>query len=179
MILRYFFPNQELSFADLDRLTHHRPGSWTFEAQLLPALMDRKLKAELHATTPYAQLTPELAEKRYGKAAAQKLDFQALSWAKNFLKPGIFFQHAMEWRDLLKKFREGWATFFCVNEDVLVKQNLKVFIGHGLILTGLSNSQARVHDPARADNMLYPLPQLEAAFISPGADRACLLVKRQ
>ncbi len=178
MILGYFFPQEKFSPADLDRPTHHRPGSWTFEAQLLAPLADHHLKVELHATTPYDKLTPELAAKRYGQAVAQKLDFQALAWAKSYLQPGVFFQHPIEWKELLKRFRQGWVTFLCVNEDVLVKQNLGVFLGHGLVLTGLSKAQARVHDPARADNMLYPLPQLEAAFTSPGTDRACLFIKR-
>jgi hypothetical protein len=178
MILGYFFPQEKFTPADLDRLTHHRPGYWTFEAQLLAPLLDRKLKVELHASTPYGKLTPDLAAKRYGPAAAGKLDFQALAWARSFLKPGVFFEQELEWKTVAEKFRQGWVTFICVNEDVLVKQNLGVFLGHGLILTGLSNSQARVHDPARADNMTYPQKQLAAAFRSPGTDRACLFVKR-
>jgi len=178
MILKYFFPQEKFTPADLDRMTHHRPGYWTFEAQFLAPLLERKLQVELHAATPYDQLTPALAAKRYGKAAAGKLDFQALAWAKSYLSPDTFFPRALAWKELLERFRSGWVTFFCVNEDVLVKQNLGVFLGHGLVLTGLAQNQARVHDPARADNMLYPLAQLEAAFLSPGTDRACLFVKR-
>jgi len=178
MVLKHFFPKEEFPRAELNRLTHHRPGYWTMEAQLLPPLLERKLQVELHASTPYSELTPELAEKRYGKLGAQKLDFQALAWSRQFLKPGLFFQHEIEWKELVEKFRQGWATIFCVNEDVLVKQNLGRFIGHGLVLTGASDSQARVHDPARTAQMLYPLDHLAAAFTSSGTDRAGLLVKR-
>jgi len=178
MVLRYFFPGEKTAFRELDRLTHHRPGSWTFEAQLLPALLDRGLRVELHATTPYAELTPGLAEKRYGKEAAARLDFRALAWAREFLQPGVFFQHGLEWKDAAENFRAGGTIFFCVNEDVLVGQNLGKFIGHGLVLTGLSTDQARVHDPARYENMPYPQTRLAAAFTSPGTDRACILIRR-
>jgi len=178
MVLKHFFPKEEFPLAELNRLTHHRPGYWTLEAQLLPPLLERKLKVELHASTPYSELTPELAAKRYGPAGAKKLDFQALAWSRPFLKPGLFFQHEIKWKELVAKFQQGWATIFCVNEDVLVKQNLGRFIGHGLVLTGVSSSQARVHDPARSAGMLYPLDRLAAAFASPGTDHAGLFIKK-
>lgn len=178
MILKFFFPQEDFPAPRLNSLTRHRPGYWTLEAQLVPALLERQLQVELHASTPYAELTPELAARRYGPVGAGKIDFQALAWAREVLTPGVFFPHEMEWNELASRFRQGWAVMFCVNEEVLMRQNRGRFLGHGLVLTGVSETHARVHDPARQENMLYPQRLLAAAFGSPGTDHAVLLVKR-
>ncbi len=177
MILRHFFPEQEYDWYKLDFITRHKPRYWTFEAQLLPALIERGLDVKLFATTPYQELNREIALKRYGVRGSQMIDFKALEWAVPKLNDKSFEKTKLSFDKVEAYFRQGFVVMLCIDQSQLWAGNK--FSGHGVILTGLSQREATIHDPARGPGMKVERKRLVRAWNAKGTDNAVILVRKK
>lgn len=179
MMLRKHFPSEQLTLRQMDRLTGRKPNHWTFEAQLVPPLLERGLEVRLFATTEYDKISPDYVEKKYGRHVAPLIDYGSVRRAAGHLKPEIFSQTALEWKEVERYFREGWLTMLCVDENALKTGKAGLFSGHAVMLVGISGDRAFIHDPRRGPELEVARENLITAWQTKGTDQAALFVRQR
>jgi len=177
MILGYFEPQEHFPIADVKEMTFHRDGCWTFEAQLVPILLQKGYNVTLHSDTPYRELAEGKGAERYGKGAKDKINREALKWALGYLdKKG--------WKRKRPSFNEA-ISWFCSGSALMVSASRSVLRGgpelpycrYNIIITGVPEGQVRYHDPVAGPHRRAPMEHIKKAFEAPGADRAFLIVR--
>jgi hypothetical protein len=177
MILKNFFPEENYILRDMDKLTGRKPSHWTFEAQLVPPLLDKGLDVRLFATTDYEKINEEYVSRRYGQHVVSLIDYGAVRRAAARLTPAVHSRRRLEWKDVEELFRNGWLTMLCVDENALWTGEAGRFSGHALMLVGISGHTVYIHDPRKGPNLSLPKKNLVKAWQVEGTDTAVLFVK--
>lgn len=179
MALGYFEPEEHSPCTDVAEMVCHREGFWTFEAQLIPILLQKGCRAVLQAQTPYAELAAGKAQERYGAEAGKRIDREALQWALPYLKEENFqerpavFDEALEWFDV------GDLVVLAVSRQVLRHAPSLPYCRYNVVLTGHAGNTVRYHDPAAGPHRQADVAALRAAFEAAGTDRAALRIGRK
>jgi hypothetical protein len=179
MMLKKFFPEEKYTSRDMDRLTRRKPNHWTFEAQLVPALLEKGLEVKLFATTEYNKISPEYVSRNYGAHVAPLIDYGAVRWARGHLKPEFYSRKALSWAEVERYFRQGYLAMLCVEENALWKGAPGRFSGHAVLVVGVSGESVYIHDPKRGPNLAVPEANLVRAWEANGTDRAVLFVREK
>ena len=66
MAIKYYYPNSEITQAELDQRTGRSPNQWTWFSQAMPVLIEEGLDAHYYSLTPYQNLTPDFINEFYG-----------------------------------------------------------------------------------------------------------------
>ncbi len=177
MMLNKFFPHEQLTLRQMDKLTGRKPNHWTFEAQLVPPLLERGLEVRLFATTEYDKISPDYVAQRYGRHVAPLIDYGSVRRASGFLTPDVYSKEELSWKQVEKYFRKGYLTMLCVEENALRTGKAGLFQGHGVMLVGISGDKAFIHDPRRGPKLEVSKENLIKAWQVKGTDRAVLFVR--
>jgi hypothetical protein len=179
MILKNFFPEENYTLRQMDKLTGRKPNHWTFEAQLVPPLLDKGLDVRLFATTDYEKISAEYVSRKYGQHVDTLIDYDSVRRAAARLNPAVHSRKRLEWNDVEELFRKDWLTMLCVDENALWTGKPGRFQGHALMLVGISGETVFIHDPRKGPNLSLPKKNLVKAWQVEGTDGAVLFVKHQ
>jgi len=178
MALSYFEPQKHFTVSRVAEMIYHKPGCWTFEAQLIPMLANKGHRVKLHTDTPYKKIARGEGTDRYGKDASRYICQESISWAfsnlseKNFDSSGAGLKTALQWHE------KGELIMIGVSRRILRNSPDIGYCRYNLIICGRDAEAVYVHDPCGGPYRRIPEELLEKACAVPGSDRAVLRVRR-
>ncbi|MBW2995235.1 hypothetical protein KY312_02695 [Candidatus Woesearchaeota archaeon] len=182
MALKYYYPEKDFSFEELDKLSGRTPGKWTWTSQLMPILIDNNLDAYYYSTTPYNEIKQGGEEfildyygEEDGKVIVEQTNFEALYSSIDKLN-NRFFQEKLDFSEIEKEFKKGHVIILMVDKNILFGWQ-GPYAGHGIIITSINKTHATVHDSSGTSNLLTTKEQLIKAWNAPGTDNDAIIIK--
>lgn len=160
MVLKYFLPEKEYTWAELDQLTGKRPGYWTWPTQALLSLKDMGfdvLKLDLFDYEQFIERGNQYLIEIYGKEGGQaQIDYSDIGHeievAKKYITSGIHKIDVPTLTDVKRLLDEGYLLILNVNARAF--NGLDGYLGHFIVVYGYDDSSIHYHDPG--------LPPMEA-----------------
>ena len=153
MILKYYFPNENYTWKQLDEITSKVKGLWTWPMAGLLWLTYKKFDVKVIEPFDYNQfikLGGKYLIKEYGKEVGESQikhsDIkQEIVIAKKFIKRIKIEKRIPNQADLKGLIKQDYLIICNVNIKLLNKK--KGYAGHFVLLKGLNNSSYILHDP--------------------------------
>ncbi len=165
MILKYFYPNEEYSWDELDKISAKVKDLWTWPTASLIWLQEKGLEEKVISPFDYTSFIEKggdfLIEKygeEVGKAQIQHsvISQEQILAEKLLQKVSISKQIPMH-SDIYELLEDGYVVTCNINS--LKLNNREGYIGHFIIIKGISNGKLIIHDPG--------LPPLENRHVEP------------
>lgn len=165
MILKYFLPDQEFSFEQLDSLTDKQEGKWTWTMRGLLNLKAMGFDIMQFGLFDYERFIEEGDQylmERYGKEKGEaQISHSDIPHerkaAKEFLKSGINIQKIPKVEDIKHYLDLGYLAYCGVNSKVL--NDKEGYVGHAVVIFGYDDDHFFLHDSG-----LPPKPNREISF---------------
>ncbi len=185
MALKYYFPEKDFSFEELDRLTGRTQGKWTWTSQLLPVLLDNGLDAYYYSTTPYKEIKEggegfilEYYGQEDGRVMIDHTNFDALySSIEKLEENKKFFNIKLDFSEIEEEFKKGHIIILLIDRKVLFNRQ-GTFLGHGVTITSINKTHVSIHDSGSGGpNLAVEKEQLIKAWNAPGTDNDAIIIK--
>jgi hypothetical protein len=157
-ILKYYFPEREYSWEELDKITNKAPGKWTWPMAGLMYLKQLGLEVKNVELFDYEEFYKRGGEylieqwgEEAGRASIEHGDPNDHLMAKDFAASGITENRPATFDELQKLFRQGYILVCWVNSYTL--DNESGYAGHFVIITDISDDYVILHDSG-----LPPIP---------------------
>ncbi|MBW2966791.1 hypothetical protein KY342_06840 [Candidatus Woesearchaeota archaeon] len=184
MALKYYYPEKDFSFEELDKLSGRTPGKWTWTSQLLPVLIDNNLDAYYYSTTPYNEIKQRGEEfileyygQRDGQVMIDHTNFESLYSSIDKLNNNKkFFQEKLDFSEIENEFKKGHIIILIIDKNVLFNRQGS-YAGHGITITSINQTHISIHDSSGTQNLLTTKEQLIKAWNAPGTDNDAIIIK--
>jgi hypothetical protein len=153
MILKYYFPEEEYSWQQLDEISQKREGLWTYGYAALLFLKDKGLSIEIKDLFDHNKfirkggdyLIEEFGEE-LGRAQIQHSDIeQGRSLAKELISKIDIIKEEPMLEDVINLLNDGYLVCCNVNEKRL--NGKEGYSGHFVLIKGFNKDGFIVHDP--------------------------------
>ncbi len=152
MIFKYFFPERDYSFKELDKISKKKKNKWTWPMAALLFLRKNGLKVKFHAELDYKKFAKNgeyYLKELYPKDAEKIIEMSDISAeiknTKEMLKYNIFSVKRISLKDIFRKFQQSYLIIFNINSRIVNRK--KGFCGHFVLLTGFDKNNIFIHDP--------------------------------
>jgi len=154
MALKYFFPEKDYSWEDLDKFSDKPKDKWTWICAAFVELKKMGLSVKVYTNFDYESFVKEgvsYLRKVFSKEVAEKniemsdIDSEVEN-AKNMIKEDIYEKREITFEDIEKWFKENYLIILIVNSMIL--NGKPGYSGHFVILTGIEENNILIHDPS-------------------------------
>ena len=153
MVLKYFFPEKEFTFEELDKITDKPKDKWTWSCTALVELKNIGLKIKHYSIFNYNVFSKNGADcirKTYDKEVAEEMiensDIESeIENAKKMIEEDIFELKELSFNDVENWFKEGYIILLLINSKMI--NNELGYSGHYVVLTGFDEDNIFIHDP--------------------------------
>jgi len=182
MALEYYFPDKEFTVEQVNSLMRRKEGEWIFPQQSAVALNELGLNAKAYSSIDIPTGRPAVINsfrgsfgKDYDKAI-ENSDLENYEHFSKIAKEKRLFEvrhHSIE--DIGEYVNHGCAVMARVASQVLYGRR-GPFVGHSVIVVGMSRYSVWINDPDRGSDMKYPKDLFEKAYKVPEIDDDILVV---
>lgn len=159
MILKYFLPEREFTWKQLEKMTAKKPDLWTWQLAGILWMQENGFDVRNREVFDYHRFIHEGDEyllrefgKEVGSAQIKNSDIkQERSLSKKFVQSVAIEKEVPAIADMQRLFQEGFLMIININSSVLNKK--PGYTGHSVVITGFSESTITFHDPG-----LPPMP---------------------
>ena len=187
MALAFFEPEQEFSYAELDKISGKIPGKWTWPTTGILWFLDRGYEVILKSDfdyTEFAKRGDKYLQDRCGPevAAAQianSIVSLELTAAKKMAAAEIADRDLPTLADLQKYLADGYVIICNINAATL--HWLSGYSGHFVVVTEVTDTMVTIHDPGLPPkpNFQVSVSSFEAAWAYPEArDKNVLAIRK-
>ncbi len=152
MVLRFFYPERNYSFKELDKISKKVKKKWTWPMATLVAFKRMGFKVKFHSKLDYkkfAKSGEKYLKKLYPKDAEKMIEMSdipsEIKNTKEMLKCNIFTTKRISLEEIFEKFQQSYLVILNINSRVLNCK--KGFSGHFIIITGFDKNNIFFHDP--------------------------------
>jgi len=157
MVLKYFFPEKDFTYEELDKITDKPKDKWTWCCAALVELKNMGLKVNFYSNFDYEQFIRSGAayvRKKYDKEIAKKTiemsDIESeIKNAKEMIKENIYELKEVPFKNIEEWFKENYIIILLINSKMINKK--PGFAGHFVVITGTDKNNVYVHDPGIND----------------------------
>lgn len=153
MILKYFLPEKDYSFEELDQITSKKEGLWTWPLAGVVWIQNSGFTVKNIECFDYNKFIevggPYITEKygsEIGEAQIKNSDIeQERILAKIFLEKVETEIRIPKKEDIINLINDGYVVTINLNAKML--NNQEGYAGHSVVMTGFDSSNFRFHDP--------------------------------
>lgn len=178
MILKYFEPEKDYSWVELDKLSAHRKGKWAWPTAMMINFHRKGYKVILREDWNFQRFVDrgeDFLIEKYGEDVAKEQIsnsdiFQERRLAKKFLETGILDRKIPESGDITEFLKEGYLVVCNVNSKLL--NNQAGYEGHFVLVTGFDNLGFTLNGPYSPEfkNRHVAFDKLEQSWAYPSPD---------
>jgi hypothetical protein len=155
MVLAYWLPNREFSFEELDKLSGHKAGKWTWQGKTILYLIENDFevvnienldyqalaeKGEKYLTSIWTKEVFNIQKKYSDLAFEQQVAQKLIKNKKIILK-----QNEAEIEDIFDLFNKNYTILVSVNPYTI--RNEDGYASHMVVITSLDEKNIIIHDP--------------------------------
>jgi len=182
MAIRYYYPERQITQAELDERTGRESGQWTWFSQAMPVLEEEGLNAYYYSLTPYENLTPDFINQYYGEDGPlinSVTNWESLEKSIEFLKnnPNRYSHKKLEWLEIENFFKNRYVILMIIDYNTLTGQPEKSYAGHGVIITKINETHVVFHNSDLGPNQAAGKDKFIEAWNAPGTDNDAIIVK--
>lgn len=163
MILKYYFPNEDYSWENLDRISAKTEGLWTWPMAGLVWLSDKGVEVKNIEAFDYKMFSKKGSDylieafgKEVGESQVEHSDIRReVIIAKEFIKKIKIEKRIPEIKDIQVLIKNDYLVMCNVNGMIL--NNKKGYSGHFILIKAFNDSGFIVNDPG--------LPEFEDRFV--------------
>jgi hypothetical protein len=182
--LKYYYPDREYSFEQLDNATGRTEGKWTWTSQALEFLVGEGIDAYYYSTTPYSEILnggEDFIVSYYGEQDAKIMiehtDFDALySSIRTLNSSGRYMDQKLDFSIIEQEFRKGNIVIMLIDRNVLENPGLS-YAGHFVIITGINSTHVKFHDTSGMPNRAVNKAEFLEAWNAKGTDNDAIIIK--
>jgi len=160
MVLKYFFPEKDFTFEELDKMSDKPKDKWTWSCAALVELKNMGLKIKHYSIFDYNNFVKNGAEyirKTYDKKVAEKMiemsDIESeIENAKMMIEEDIFELKELPFNNIENWFKNNYVMILLINSKMI--NNEPEYAGHFVVVTRLDKDNIFIHDP----NISYGSP---------------------
>lgn len=165
MIIGSFWPSENYSFSELDKITQKVDGLWTWPTAGLLWLQEKGAEIKIVESFDYEEFIKKGAQyllEFFGEeVGTEQIKFsdvaQEISLAQKALKSLSIHKHIPSIEELKNLLNENYFLICNINSKTL--NNQSGYVGHFVVLIGHDNDHLFLHDPG-----LPPLENREVTF---------------
>lgn len=155
MVLKYYWPEEDYSWDQLDKITAKQPGMWTWPMAGLCWFVDNGYEVVYIEDFDYSRFKNEGEEylvERYGKEVAveqlknSKIE-KEFKWTELFLNKVAVQDRAPELEEIIDLLEKKYLIVAMVNSRSLYGK--EGYVGHAVVVKGYDDGIFTVHDPGR------------------------------
>jgi len=179
MVLKYFWPERDFTWKQLEKITNKQPGKWTWSMAMLIWLNKNGFDVHAKVLFDYNQFADEgadyLKEKFGNKVAKEKIKHSVIDieqkFAKKFSKLDLIEQEIPTQADIKRFLSDGYLVILSVNSRLLNKK--PGYAGHHILITGLKGNIYTFNDAGVKNgnkDRKISAPELEKVWAYPNAE---------
>lgn len=154
MVLKYFFPEKDFTYKELDKISDKQKDKWTWICAATAELKNMKLKTRVYSKFDYNDFMKNgvsYVRNFYDKKTAETVIKMSgirseIENAKKMIEKNIFELKELSFDNIENWFKEGYMIILIVDYGTL--NNEPEFAGHFVVLTGFDEKNVYVHDPS-------------------------------
>jgi hypothetical protein len=182
MALKYYFPDKEFTIGQINLMIRRQEGKWTFPQQNAVALDELGLSVKAYSSIDIPVGRDNIIKsfrQSFGRdydEVIRNIDLETHEYFSKIAKEKKLFEvrrHSIE--DIAEYIKRGCVVIACVDSHVLYGRKGS-FVGHAVIVTGMSRYSVWINDPDRGSDMKYPKDLFEKAYKVPETDDDILVV---
>lgn len=181
--LKYYYPEKDYSFEELDKATGRTEGKWTWTSQALRFLTDEGLNSYYYSTTPYFDILEkgeDLIIDYYGETDGnimiQHTDFDSLYASIYDLgRSDRYENRKLSFHEVETEFEKG--NFIIILLDRSILQGGSAYTGHFFTITAINSTHVVAHDTAGTPNKVIDKETFIKAWNAPGTDNDIIIIK--
>lgn len=172
MVIKYFRPEFEPDFNEMNRVIKHVTGKYSFPPQLAILLDNYDIKAKCFSDDVIRTSTedPGQFKRWYGKDYEQQMkfvDIVSFDWMVEMMREKqLFASRKTEFEEMIDWFKQSKVVFFPIDWNTLNNKS-GPYAGHFVVLTGIEEDNVLIHDPDVGPYIKYPLEQIKKAWEHP------------
>lgn len=176
MVLKYFQPEKEFSWEELEKITAKVDGLWTWATAGVLWMQENGFDVKNIESFDYERFIKEgnsyLLEvfgEEMGKAQIRHSDIdQERKLARRYIKEVKLENRIPNIDDITNLLNDGYLLICNVNSVAL--NNAKGYAGHSVVIKGISENKIILHDPGlpALENREVSFKQFEKAWAYPG-----------
>ena len=155
MILKYFFPEKDFSYEELDKISDKAKDKYTWFCAAAVKVKKMGLRVKAYSNFDYNEFIKNGAEyirKKYDKEIAERTiemsDIKSeIENAREMIKEHIYELKELSFKDIENWFKENYMVILLVDSNMI--NNEPGYEGHFVVLIGIDDNNVYVHDPAR------------------------------
>lgn len=183
MILKYFYPEKEITFKQINQIIRAKPNKYTFPLQNAIALDHFGLKAKAFSKEDCFTGKKGIAQfkKWFGKdfdyLFNKWIDYPVYEWAiKTGKKKKLFEAKLSPFKEIERIFKKGHIIMIVIDWNILNKIKNKPYEGHFVVITGIEKNHVYINDPDEGKNLKFPKKLFIQAYNAPEiADDVCVV----
>lgn len=153
MILKYFLPELDFSWEELDKITNKQPDLWTWQMAGLCWFVDNNFDVtyiEEFDYEAFAQRPYEYLQEKYGPEMAAEQQKHSnlegeMEWTQKFLQKVKIGNYVPDLAELTSFLDQGFLVVASVNYRSLY--NREGFVGHSVVVVGYDDEHIIINDP--------------------------------
>ena len=153
MALKYFEPEKDFSYEELDEITAKQEGKWTWPTAGMLWLLERGYQLKLFTNFDYQKFADrggdyiiEQYGEEIGRAQIENSDIEhELQFTKKFISLAPLQDKLPDFTDLEKFLQVGWVIICNINSAALHWR--PGYSGHFIVLCEVSADEVVLHDP--------------------------------
>lgn len=153
MLAKYYWPNKNYSWEELDCLSGKTKGLWTWIMAGSLWLINQGLEVRDIEIFDYNRFIEEKEKYLiffYGEEAGKKqIKYsnlkQEIVYAKKFIEKNLIEKRIPNKEDIIKLLKNNYLIVCSVNQQIL--NNKRGYIGHFVLITGFDDKGYILHDP--------------------------------
>ncbi len=153
MALKYFWPDKDYNYIDLDKISQKQEGMWTSPTASFLWLINQGFQVELFEDFDYQRLVDEGEEYIYEKLGREVGDAQIAHGdfneerkiAAEFIKVGTYHQEVPDLSLLRGHLDKGYVVISNINSAALYGH--EGYAGHFIVVVGHEGEDLFIHDP--------------------------------
>lgn len=166
MVLKYFMPEREFTWEEIEKLTGKKEGLWTWPQHAMVELLSMGfdvIDVEDFDFRAFIQSPLEFLKVQYGEEGAREQivhsDLEAeKQYAQEFMQHGKQVARIPDFSDIRSFLDKGYLTGCLVNSKVL--NGKEGYVGHFVVVFDCNNETITFHDPG-----LPPQPNRTVSLI--------------
>jgi hypothetical protein len=172
MMIKYFYPDFEPNFDEINRIIGHQPGKYTFPLQNALLLDHDGVYGKCYSRDDYKTTVeePGIFRRWFGKEYKELIDQVDIPGYNRMVVEGrkrnLFEKRRTTFPQIVQYFRRGYIVALVIDWKTLINKT-GGFEGHFVILSGIENGNYLIHDPDDGSYIRYNKARLEAAYHHP------------
>ena len=187
MILKYFFPERDFTYEELETISDKPENKWTWLCAVSVKLKNMGLKVKHYSVFDYNDFVKsgeDYIRKTYEKSIAEKMirltDIKSeVENSDRMLKENVFELKEVSLRDVENWFKDGYTAIFLINCSIINKES--GYEGHYVVLTGFDDENVFINDPDRwkgSPNRKVEKDLFVKAWSFPEKENTVILIKK-